>query len=105
MKRFTALLLAIALCVSLCACAGGSLRGKYISESGEYTLEFKSNGTCVWYEDGSFFNGTYYETGSGWQLNVNGSGLYSNTVFNAEKSGRDLIINGGMVHGELFIKQ
>lgn len=110
MKKAVVLILVIALCVSLCACNENTLSGKYVSESGNYTVEFEKDGTCTWYQstwyqENTFFEGTYKPTDSGWQLNIKGSGLYKNTVFIAEKSGKNLIITGGVVSGELFIKQ
>lgn len=105
MKKVIALVLVFVICISLCACGGNTLNGTYVSESGTYTVELNKDGTCTWYQDGSFFNGTYEKTDSGWQLNISGSGFYSNTVFNAETSGKNLVITGGAVYGELFIKQ
>ena len=104
MKRIVAVAMVIVLCLMLCAC-GNSLKGKYVSESGWYSVEFNGNGTCTWYQDGTFFNGTYKKVDSGWQLNINGSGLYSNTIFQVEGNGGMLIITGGVVYEELFTKQ
>lgn len=105
MKKSIGLVLTVVL-LFLCACGvTGTLNGTYMSESGEYKVEFKNNGTCTWYQDGVFFNGEYQKTDLGWQLNINGSGSYTNTVFEAKQAGRDLIINGGFVYGELFVKQ
>lgn len=108
MKKIIAFVLVIVLCLTLCACAedaGNTLNGKYVSESGKYTIEFERNGSCTWYQDGSFFNGTYQQTENGWQLNIEGNGLYSNTVFQAEGDGKTLVITGGVVYGETFTKQ
>ena len=105
MKKCIALVLVFALCLALCACSGNSLNGKYVSESGTYTVEFKRDGSCTWYQDGSFFNGTYQQVDKGWQLNIIGGGWYGNTVFYAEGDGRTLVITGGVVYGETFTKQ
>lgn len=105
MKKFIVLVLVVALCLTLCACGENSLKGKYVSESGIYTVEFRSDGSCIWYQDGGFFNGTYQQVDGGWQLNITGGGLYSNTVFNAEGNGNTLVITGGVVYGEIFTKQ
>ena len=105
MKRYIALFLVVALCCSLCACGGSNLSGKYVSESGKYTVEFTKDGMCTWYQDGAFFNGTYQKVDDGWQLNINGGGFYSNTVFFAEGNSQKLVITGGVVSGETFTKQ
>lgn len=105
MKKYIALFLVVALCLALCACGGNSLNGTYVSESGKYTVEFKSDGSCTWYQDGAFFNGTYQQVDGGWQLNIVGGGFYGNTVFTAEGNGRTLVITGGVVYGETFTKQ
>ena len=105
MKKVIALVLVFVMCISLCACGTKTLSGTYVSESGRYTVEFKDDGLCTWYQDGKFFNGTFQNTETGWQLNITGSGLYSNTVFTAEESGGNLIITGGVVNGEVFVKQ
>lgn len=105
MKKFIAAVLVLALCFSLCACGGKTLSGTYVSETGTYTVVFEKDGTCTWYQEGMFFNGTYQETNAGWQLNITGNGLYGNTVFQVAEKGRDLIITGGIVYGEVFKKR
>ena len=35
---------------------------------------------------------------------LTGSGFYSNTTFEAEPDGKDLIVTGGVVKGEVFSK-
>ena len=105
MKKIIALLIVMALSVSLCACGENALSGTYISESGVYSIEFNKDGTCTWYQDGYFFNGTYHQTDAGWKLNISGDGYYMSTTFDAEKSGKDLIITGGVVYGEVFAKK
>lgn len=103
--RAVALVLVVTIVLCLAGCGGNSLNGKYVSESGTYTVEFKSDGSCTWYQGGAFFNGTYQQVDGGWQLNIVGGGRYSNTVFYAEGNGRTLVITGGVVNGETFNKQ
>ncbi len=103
-KKIIALLIAFVLCFTLCSC-GSKLNGTYTSESGRFTIEFKTNGTCTWYQDGLYFYGTYDTTDEGWQLKIDGSGIYPNTVFTAKKDGKNLIVDGGIVYGQTFVKQ
>ena len=90
--------------ILMTGCTGG-LSGTYNSEHGEYTVKFTSSTQCTWYQDDTFFNGTYEKTQNGYQLEIIGSAIYSNTVFIATKDGKDLIITGGVVEGERFVKQ
>lgn len=105
MKKLTTFITILSLSLLLCACGASSLTGTYTSESGRYDIEFEKDGMCTWYQDGMFFEGSYEKLENGWQLNISGEGLYSNTTFYAEESGSDLIITGGIVEGELFYKQ
>ena len=105
MKKYFAMLLVIVLCISLCACSAGGLSGTYVNESGEYTVEFEKDGSCTWYQDDNFFVGTYEKLDTAWKLKIAGQGFYQNTIFTAEKQGKDLLITGGTVYGELFVKQ
>lgn len=90
----------------LYGCGAQSLSGTYVSESGRYSVKFESDGNCTWYQDSLFFNGTYEKTDSGWKMEILGNGWYGNTVFSAEKVDENtLIINGGMVDDETFLKQ
>ena len=102
-KRISALFLIFIMIIGLCAC-GEKLNGRYTSESGYYYVEFNKDGSCTWYQDGTFFNGTYRKIGGEWQLNVNGRGIYDNTVFMAEKDGKGLVISGGVLYNEYFYK-
>jgi hypothetical protein len=103
-KRLLAV--SIMLAVLLLALAGcGGLSGTYESESGAYSIEFKGSSECTWYQDGSFFDGTYEKTDDGYRLEIVGGGLYTNTVFDAVEDQGDLIISGGSVDGERFIKK
>lgn len=92
------------LCILFTGCGSG-LSGTYTSENGKYSVEFTSGSECTWYQDGSFFNGTYEKTDDGYRLEIEGSGFYSNTIFDAEKDGSDLIITGGTVDGQRFVKE
>lgn len=90
-------------CLALTSCSN-KLSGKYKSESGRYEIKFEKNGKCTWYQDGTFFEGTY-----SWDkdeklfvLEIVGSGFYSSTVFKAEPKDNGLIVTGGNVKGELF---
>lgn len=105
MKKIIALSLVLVICFSLSACDNSALNGVYVSESGKYSIDFKGDGICTWYQDGAFFNGTYEKTEKGWQLNIAGSGFYGNTVFNAEGDSKSFIVTGGVVLGEVFTKQ
>ena len=90
--------------VTLAGCSS-SLSGTYESESGKYFIKFSDSKECTWYEDGTFYNGTYEKTSEGYTLKMMGNLLVPNTVFEAVKDGNDLIITGGIVYGETFIKQ
>lgn len=96
---------------SLSSCSpSDKLSGKYISESGDYSVEFKSDGTCRWYQKlldtETFFDGTYEKSGETYTLFVNGVGvLVLNTIFTAEIVEDGLKITGGTVNGEIFKKQ
>ena len=104
MKRVLYVLsLAMMLCLFVSCSKNAGLKGKYSSEGGDFT-DFKKDGTCKWYQDGSFFDGEYKKDGDGFEIDISGSGLFTNTVFVAMKDGDDLIITGGIVYGERFIK-
>ena len=104
MKKFIIALLILAICLVFCSCGGGALRGTYESESGRYSIDFESNGTCTWYQSGKFFEGTYEKYDSGWRLNIGGDGYYSNTVFYVEIEGNALVVTGGYLDNEIFYK-
>lgn len=103
-KCISSVVLIFLLFFYLTSCNSG-LSGKYTSENGKYKIEFKDDTTCTWYESGLFFNGTYEKIDSGYQLEIKGSGFIPNTVFNAVLDGSDLIITGGSVDGERFVKK
>lgn len=71
-----------------------------------YEIKFESDGDCTWYQDGQFFEGSYYwdKDDEVYYLDIKGSGFYSNTTFEAEPDGKDLIVTGGVVKGEVFSK-
>lgn len=102
MKRIIALLLLLCL---LTGCSGTSLSGLYSDEYNNYSIQFEKDGSCTWYQDGLFFVGNYYKTDEGYQLDIMGSGLYSNTSFYATTKDEGLEIRGGVIGTRLFTKQ
>jgi len=100
---FTILVSMILAIYSITGCSNG-LSGTYQSENGFFYVKFTSSTECIWYQDGSFFEGTYKKTNNGYQLYIKGSGLYTNTLFNVITDKKDLIITGGIVHRERFVK-
>lgn len=88
----------------LVGCGSKKISGTYSSEDGQYSIDFLSDSECRWYQDGSFFDGTYKNIDNGYQLEMVGEGFYSNTVFTAEIDGDDLIITGGIIDQVRFIK-
>lgn len=108
-KKFSlCALLVLSLSLSMIALTGcgHKLSGKYKSESGRYEIQFKNNGDCTWYQDGTFFEGTYEwdKDDKVYVLEITGSGFYMSTVFEAEPVKDGLIVTGGVVKGELFTK-
>ncbi len=81
------------------------LFGVYKSESGKYRIEFETDGSCRWYQDNTFFVGSYRFQNGRYILEIIATANYISTVFDAAPSGDDLIINGGVVYGERFVKQ
>lgn len=104
MRRKVLFVTLVMLIVLLTGCGNRKLSGKYSSEDGVYSVEFLSDSECTWYQDDSFFNGTYKNSDNSYQLEIIGDGFYSNTVFTAEIDGEDLIITGGNVNQVRFIK-
>lgn len=104
-KQIITILTVLCVLTFLAGCGKNGLSGEYSDEEGTYSISFTSDSECTWYQDGKFFNGTYRKTDSGYQLEIEGNGLYSNTVFNVEADGDDLIITGGVVDGLKFIKE
>jgi hypothetical protein len=80
------------------------LSGKYQSESGFYYVKFINSTKCMWYQDGSLFEGTYKKNGNGYLLEIKGSGFYAKTIFNATIDKNDLIITGDIINKERFVK-
>lgn len=104
MNRKAVIVTLIMLIIVLVGCGNKKISGTYASEDGQYSVEFSTDSQCTWYQDGSFFDGTYKKTDNGYQLEMVGEGFYSNTVFTAEMDGDDLIISGGNVEQMRFIK-
>lgn len=69
-----------------------------------YILEFKSNDTCLWTQDGSTFSGTYEYLDGEYIINIKGNGYYLSTTFRAEKHGDSLYLTGGVFRNSEFIK-
>ena len=93
-------------CGSLDGYSSGDLSGIYVSQSGRFTVEFLNSTNCKWYQDGYSFNGTYEKFGNdSYRLDMKGHSGYNDTIFTAVKEGKDLRITGGIVYGELFVKQ
>ena len=105
MKKKGKVIVALIMLLVVLAGCGSKMSGTYASEDGQYSIEFSSDSECTWYQDGSFFNGTYKKTDNGYQLEMIGEGLYSNTVFTVEMDGEDLIISGGTVDQMRFVKK
>jgi hypothetical protein len=93
-------------CLALTGC-GHTLSGKYKSRSERYEIKFEKDGDCTWYQDGTFFEGTYSWDADEecYVLEIVGSGFYSSTVFKATPKNGNLWVTGGMVKEELFVKQ
>lgn len=86
-----------------------ALEGRYVSESGLYKIEFDDDFTCVWYQEifghEVYFDGTYEKVGDVYVLHMDGETYSYNTRFEAKPVERGLIVTGGLVNGELFVKQ
>ena len=111
MKKILVILLSIVTIFTVTSCSQrDDILGKYVSESGKYTVEFKEDNICIWYQEildtETFFEGTYEKEGEKYKLLIKGDGFFTqNTSFEAELTDQGLIITGGVVEGELFIKQ
>lgn len=84
------------------------LSGKYAngtSYNGDYyyILEFKSNDTCLWTQEGSTFSGTYEYFDGEYIISINGNGYYLSTTFRAEKRGDSLYLTGGVFRDSEFV--
>ena len=104
-RLLVVIVLAFASCLVFSGC-GHRLSGRYISESGYYEVKFSSDGSCTWYQSGSYFNGTYYwdSDDNCYYLEMRGNGLYINTTFKAKPVSDGLVISGGTVNHEIFTK-
>ncbi len=87
----------------------GALKGMYVSESGLYKVEFNKDFTCIWYQEvhGNevFFKGNYKLEDGVYVLHMEGEMYAYNTRFDAVLTEDGLIVTGGLVNGELFVKQ
>lgn len=97
------LLVALVFVICLSGC-GKSLSGMYVSESGKYGVEFEKSGECTWYQNDTFFDGNYEYLDGKYKLEIRGHGFYANTVFFAAKDDGDLVIDGGTVKCERFVR-
>lgn len=104
--KMICIILVVSLSCIIFAGCGHKLSGKYTSESGYYAVKFSYNGSCTWYQSGSFFDGTYSWDNDDkcYYLEMRGNGLYMNTTFMATPTSGGLIIRGGTVNNELFTK-
>lgn len=85
-----------------------ALEGRYVSVSNLYSIEFEDDFTCRWYQtvhgNESYFVGTYEKDGDVYILRMEGGQYSYNTEFIAEPVEDGFIITGGLVDGELFVK-
>ena len=90
--------------LSITGCSSG-LSGTYVHEGGEGAIKFTDSGECTLYQGDGFLKGTYEKTADGYQLEIKGDGFYLSTVYEAIMDGKDLILTGGLVSQERFIKE
>lgn len=76
--------------------------GYFVSESGDYAVSIEKNGFCNWYQNDIRFEGTYYKRDSSLELEIEGSGYYSDTTFLAVREADGYRISGGTVKSEFF---
>ena len=123
MKKVTTLLLVIVFLISLTACTqienplenkeetkASTLSGRYASSGNKYSVEFREDGTCTWYQPimgaMTFFEGTYQKIDDYYELRIKGDGLFvPNTVFIARPANGGLIITGGEIKNLQFNKK
>lgn len=101
--------LIVAAVVPFALFSANKLSGKYgngTRYNGDYyyILEFKTNDTCLWTQDGSTFSGTYEYLDGEYIINIKGNGYYLSTTFRAEKRGDSLYLSGGVFRDSEFIK-
>lgn len=103
--KIVSVLLIALLCLTLAGC-GHTLSGKYKARGGRYEVKFEKNGECTWYQDGTFFEGTYEwdENKKAYILEIEGNGFYLSTVFEAKPLNDTLMIKGGVVDDQ-FVKE
>ena len=84
-----------------------TLNGTYKSQSGDYEVQFKRDGSFVWKRGGAYLNGTYesgYEKGAQvFQLHVYGKG-WDDGFYKAYRQGRDILIKYQSRDEQLFVK-
>lgn len=112
MKKILALLLAVIMCVSLCACGGSdSIKGAYVIKGDDaYRFVFSSEEEGdVWltvdymdlYAD---LYGTYEKTETGWEANFRKQDGFAAMTLEIVKDGRTIIVNGGGWEDQVFVK-
>ena len=108
MKKVLLILLSIITVFTLCSCSQrNDILGKYVSESGKYTVEFKENNICIWYQEildtETFFEGTYKKDGEKYKLLIKGDGFFTtNTSFLIGGNRLGVADNGGGKSLSLF---
>lgn len=104
-KRVLTIAVVVMMLFSLSGCGGG-LSGTYKLKD-DYYIEFKDNGTCTWHQMSMYFEGKYSKKNGGYELKIEGSGMFPSVSFMAKADGNDLIISGGDLgtEGMKFIKQ
>ena len=105
-KRAISILLSVVLLTVLIACSSNSLYGTYVSDSGTYTVIFKKDGTCRWFESETVLDGTYEKGRNSYTLYIRSAMAWgSDTTFVAIPVDGGLQITGGVVNGEIFRKK
>ena len=110
-KEKKVLIIVIGIIITILTIAGiikvsNTLNGTYVSESKVYEIKFMRNGDCYWFEDDTFFTGTYKKVNDMYAIHISGSGFYISTNFIAKRDGiRSLVITGGTVDHERFIRK
>jgi hypothetical protein len=81
--------------------------GTYASENTPYKVKLQLFGKCTWIQgSNSYFEGTYKREDKGYYiLMIEGSGYYLDTRYTAQKVGNSLIIDGGYLIDERFVKE
>ena len=105
-KILSVILTAILLVLCTACSSEGSLDGKYINMSSldDYNFVFENDGTVIYSQGGTFFNGTYKYFDGKYEIYIQGEGPFLSTKFIGEKIGDTLIISGGIFAEREFKK-